>query len=110
MWFHFIFKDGSNPYISKTLTKTWEMLTKYKVEFCDNVIYVLDKAQYLSVKTNRTDYERNKDKLRDLAIQWQQDFDKNNYSYGELFDFQAFFEYYGKRYGLLKEFRENAIC
>ena len=110
MMFHFIFKDGSNPYISKTLKKTWEMLTKYDVEFRNNIIFVLGRAQYLSVKTNKTDYEKNKDKLRDLAIQWQYDFDKNNYSYGELADYQAFFEYYGKRYGLLREFRENAIC
>ena len=31
-------------------------------------------------------------------------------SYGEIADIQGYFETYGKRYGLLREFYENAIC
>lgn len=31
-------------------------------------------------------------------------------SYGEIAEIEDFFRTYGKRYGLLREFRENAIC
>lgn len=43
------------------------------------------------------------------AIDWQADFNNHNYSYAEIARFQNYFERLGKRYGLLKEFRENAI-
>lgn len=46
--------------------------------------------------------------LRDLAIQYSW-FDCDGLSYGELAEINAFFERNGKRYGLLEEFRENAI-
>lgn len=36
-------------------------------------------------------------------------FDNHNYSYGELAYFQDYFERLGRRYGLIKEFKENAI-
>ena len=55
-------------------------------------------------------YLAKKEYLRQLAISFQHISSNMALSYGELFDFQAFFEYYGKRYGLLREFRENAIC
>ena len=47
---------------------------------------------------------------RQEAIDWQNDFAKHNYSYGELAEFGEYFEKLGRRYGLLKEFRENGIC
>ena len=31
-------------------------------------------------------------------------------SYGEIWEIDNYFYKYGKRYGLLKEFKENAIC
>ena len=31
-------------------------------------------------------------------------------SYGELFEIENYFNTYGKRYGLLRDFHENAIC
>ena len=55
-------------------------------------------------------YQLNKAKAQDKAIQWQQEFSEHNYSYGELAKFGVYFEKLGKRYGLLKEFRENGIC
>lgn len=54
-------------------------------------------------------YEIEKEKARDKAIEWQLDFDNHNYSYGEIADIQGYFEKLAKRYGLIKEFRENAI-
>lgn len=46
---------------------------------------------------------------RAIAQQWQADFANFNYSYSELAEWQNFFEEYGKKYGLIKEFKENAI-
>lgn len=55
-------------------------------------------------------YTEKKSQIRQEAIDWSYDFCNHNYSYGELAFFQCYFEKMGRRYGLLKEFRENAIC
>ena len=54
-------------------------------------------------------YLENKEKIRQEAISWQLSFDENNYSYGELLAYEEYFYKMGKRYGLLKEFKENCI-
>ena len=43
------------------------------------------------------------------AIDWQHDFDNQNYSYSELAEWQAFFETLGKKFKLTDDFRENGI-
>ena len=58
-------------------------------------------------------YQERKESLRDLAIDYQYNNDGNTdvtLSYGEISDICNFFEFYGKKYGLLREFRENCIC
>lgn len=55
-------------------------------------------------------YQAAKEKARQEAMTWQNDFANNNYSYEEIAHFTAHFEQLGKRYGLLREFRENGIC
>ena len=55
-------------------------------------------------------YEKKKEMARQEAIDWKNDFCNHNYSYGELAEFVYYFEKLGRRYGLLKEFRENGIC
>ena len=57
----------------------------------------------------KTYYQR-KEEIRQEAIEWQLDFCNHNYSYYELMEFGEYFYKLGKRYGLLKEFRENGIC
>ena len=54
-------------------------------------------------------YQRAKNRARDKAIEWQYDFPNHNYSYGELVYWGEYFKKLGKKYGLIKEFRENAI-
>ncbi len=54
-------------------------------------------------------YHQNKERARFEAMQWQLDFENNNYSYGELSYYQSYFEIQAKRYGLIKEFKENGI-
>lgn len=55
-------------------------------------------------------YYIKKDEIRQQAIDWQLDFSNHNYSWGELAEFTDYFYKMGKRYGLLKEFKENGIC
>ena len=54
-------------------------------------------------------YQENKERVRQMAIEWQYETSEHDYSYGELSDFAEIFNRLGKRYGLLREFRENAI-
>lgn len=59
-------------------------------------------------KEPRTYAERKEAATRE-AIEWQLDFGHHNYGYSELADFRAHFEKLGRRFGLLREFRENGI-
>lgn len=54
-------------------------------------------------------YQEAKEKAREEAIEWQHNFGDYDYSYGELLYYQNHFEILAKRYGLVKEFRENGI-
>ena len=54
-------------------------------------------------------YQKGKEKTRNEAIDWQADFANHNYSYGELAYFSDYFETKARRYGLVKEFKENGI-
>lgn len=55
-------------------------------------------------------YWEKKEQARQEAIEWQMNFAERNYSWGELAYWGSYFEELGRKYGLLKEFRENAIC
>lgn len=57
----------------------------------------------------KKNYLEKKDAAREAAIEWQTETAQKNYSYGELAFFQNHFYKLGKRYGLLKEFKENCI-
>ena len=54
-------------------------------------------------------YQKGKEKTRNEAIDWQADFANHNYSYGELAFYSDYFEKKAKRYGLLREFRNEGI-
>lgn len=54
-------------------------------------------------------YSEKKERLREEAVRWQLDYSRNCLSYGELAEKQAYFEKEGKKYGLVKEFKENGI-
>ena len=55
-------------------------------------------------------YQERKEAARQKAIEWQGNYAERSMSYEELAESQAYFERIGRRYGLLTEFRENAIC
>ena len=66
---------------------------------------------YIPLTVSGKTYQERKNDLRDKAIEYQQTwYDFCGFSYGEIGDIQAFFENNGRKYGLLNEFRENAIC
>ena len=55
-------------------------------------------------------YEKNKEKLRQKAIEYQSSFaEGKTYFYSEVATMQDYFYKNGKKYGLLREFRENGI-
>lgn len=55
-------------------------------------------------------YATKKEEIRNQAIEWSQKWSDESYSWAELAEYQAYFYTMGKRYGLLREFHENAIC
>ena len=54
-------------------------------------------------------YQKNKARARHTAIAWQAAMNENAPTWGELAESMAYFEKIGKRYGLIKEFKENGI-
>ena len=54
-------------------------------------------------------YQRAKERARDKAVELAEWLCDHNYSYGELAYWGEYFERLGKRYGLVREFRENGI-
>lgn len=54
-------------------------------------------------------YQKAKARARDEAVEWQSGFCDQNYSYGELAYWGEYFGRLAKRYGLVREFKENGI-
>ena len=66
--------------------------------------------RFLDFKISGENYEERKASLEDLAKEWQSHFSQYSWSYGELAEIEDYFYKNGKRYGLLKVFKENCIC
>lgn len=66
-------------------------------------------AAVIPLEISGRTYRERQNSLRNLAIDVQHA-DDGGLSWGELAVLGAFFEEQGRRYGLLREFRENAIC
>lgn len=67
----------------------------------------------LPFKVSGETYQERKESARNLAIDFQYNNDGDTdiqLSYYELGTIGKFFETVGRRYGLLREFRENCIC
>ena len=54
-------------------------------------------------------YQNGKERAREKAKDWQLDLVNHSYAWSEMAEFAEYFTKIGKRYGLLKEFRENGI-
>ena len=55
-------------------------------------------------------YQENKEKARQEAIKWQNEFAEKETTWEELREAQNHFRELAKRYGLVREFAENGIC
>ena len=55
------------------------------------------------------DYQSRKESVRTLAIDWSNE-EKQDVDFCDQCDISNWFYKYGKRFGLLEEFRENLIC
>lgn len=86
----------------------YDLVRKFELGQVD--VEILEKEREDKMKNTKTTYARNKVVARQEAIDWQKDVANHDYSYGELVKFGEHFEKLGRRYGLLKEFRENGIC
>lgn len=113
MYIHFEFSDHSNPYIFygsplECLKQVFSWRKKYHIrelEKTNNGIF------YIAINnhSHKNSFSSIKEIIRNQAIEWQNDFANCDYSYSELVEIQNYFEKQGKRYGLLREFRENGI-
>lgn len=54
-------------------------------------------------------YQEKKEAARQIAIDWQIEASEKDYYMSEYAEFGEYFHKLGKRYGLLREFRENCI-
>lgn len=58
----------------------------------------------------RKEYLAGKERAREEAVEWSLSFGEHNYYWSELAEWSDYFTRLGRRYGLLREFHENAIC
>ena len=58
--------------------------------------------------TKQNYYQKRTTEVREEAIEYS--YSEEELSYGELAEKNDYFERLGRRYGLLREFKENAIC
>ena len=112
MYIQFDYKDGSNPYVSMNYKTLFRMVCKYVLEQTGTNSYTIcGKAEIWTYKRKKlTAYEKAKTALREFAWNFDYNFSRFTWYYSELAYMQGFFEEYGKRYGLYREFHENAIC
>lgn len=96
--------DYSNPYVTKTNKEFFRMVCKYDLEQISEMSFCVCSERHLKT------YAERKNALRDFAIMWQRMFSEMTYYWSDIAEWSNFFEEYGKRYGLLTEFRENGIC
>lgn len=67
----------------------------------------MESMRFMSEKQYK--YFKNKEQARDKAIDIQQNIAEKSFSYEELFFIQQELYKQGKRYGLVKEFKENGL-
>ena len=87
------------------------VLFENEADFCDALKdpEVYGARNILRFMIRGEDYQERKACLQNLAVSWTYA-DQGGLSWGELAAIQDFFRTNGRRYGLLREFRENCIC
>ena len=67
-------------------------------------------VSFVSFHAYGNTYAERKESVRNAALDYQAAWSDYPFSYSEQFEIGAWFERMGRKYGLLREFRENAIC
>lgn len=104
-----IIKRDNGAFVVRDGKELFRVITSYSLEQVKETTFkVLGNVQVLSVK-RLSEYGKHKFLLKDFATQWKYDFARFHTSYPDLLDYRDFFRKYGKRYGLLTEFKDLGI-
>ena len=106
IFIQWLYWHKGNPHISLNFQNLFEMVCKYYYTQLSEQTFM---AEGLRQWNGRRTYDGKKAVLRQFAIDWQLAFADFNYTQNELIRWQSFFEEYGKKYGLTREFTENGI-
>lgn len=101
-------KNGGTITLSENLPieNTYELL--FEKVYLNN-LEIIDNSHLKEEGSQLPSDRQLKTALRDFAIEWQRAQSELSTSYEELAFWSGFFEKYGKKHGLLEEFRENGI-
>lgn len=102
---YFHFGNGSNPYMAVNDKAIFFMVCHYDLD-----MVAARSFEVLGYRTKYLDRAGKKEALRDFAKHYQSRSCMFESSWLNECEWGSFFENYGKRYGLLREFRENGIC
>ena len=105
---HITFTDGSNPYILTNESILFKWFYNYVLELNkidEGAIFVT-----ATETTSRKTYQQAKEAARLFAIDAQNIISENNFSYGEIDGISGTLHALGRRFGLVREFKENCIC
>lgn len=97
-----VYKDTDGK-IKNNLYYSWEEWHKDTFSPATKIISVFE------LKVYGKSYKERKNDLKTRAICYQDTYNYVSWSYGEIAEISDFFYKNGKRYGLLREFKENGI-
>ncbi|MBO7693767.1 MAG: hypothetical protein J6T10_14195 [Methanobrevibacter sp.] len=83
------------------------MITKWNIQMLDTDTFICNEPA--AAYYDKQNYSYYKNALREFAKEWQYNISNTDVSYGDMLAWFTFFNKYGKRYGLLREFTENGI-
>lgn len=107
-WFHF--DNGSNPYgvYGDRQDEFFKMIVAWNPIMKSNDTFQCPKEPTVAYY-KPVDYKFKKEALRDFAIHYSHMVGEIVQSWEDVAWWSDFFTKYGKKYGLLREFRENGI-
>ena len=105
----FTFTNGGKPYITKTNREAFRMFCKYYTVQTGARTFCAVGLREWNGRPNYSDYHTNQLILQSVAQDWQHDFNCIAYSWDDLAGWGDFFAEIGRKFGLLREFRENGI-
>lgn len=115
IWFHY--DNGANPYgiildHEKGYKLFTDMITAYNCEIIPNSEFVDGFSMQVHERINNklSAYNDRKEAIRNFAIEYQYATGDMRQSWYGVSTWSDYFATMGKKYGLLREFRENAIC